>query len=110
MTFARTAASFRNPDFVDVVVHSYRHRFGFAAGDPAAADWQARLAAMPPIAVPAVVLHGGSDGVSAPDGAERQRDRFTGTYVRRVLPGIGHNIPQEAPSEFAKAVLDVARG
>lgn len=104
-TYARTAASFDNPDFVDVVIHSYRHRFALVAGDPAVEDTERRLAARPPITVPTVVLHGGDNGVSPAATSERHARFFKGPYERRVLDGVGHNLPQEAPRAFADAVL-----
>ena len=104
-TFERTAASFDNPDFVDVVVQSYRHRFGLAPGDPALAGIEQRLAGQPAIAVPTVVLHGDDDGVDPVSQSERQGRHFTGPYTRQVVPGAGHNLPQEAPGSFALAVL-----
>ncbi len=105
-TFAQSAASFENPDFVAVVVQSYRHRFGLAAGDPALEEIEHRLAARPPIGVPTISLDGEADGVIRPDaGAARH---FTGAFERRLLPHIGHNLPQEAPAAFAEAVLAVA--
>lgn len=105
--FERTAASFDNPDFVAVVVHSYRHRFGLAPGDPAYEDTERRLAAQPPIAVPAIALDGGGDGVTRAGGARLHASHFTGRYERREIPLVGHNLPQEAPREFAGAVLDL---
>lgn len=107
-TFERTAASFENPDFVEIVIHSYRHRFGLAPGDPALEETERRLAAQPVIAVPTVVLDGGSDGVD-PVGSEETDPRFTDRRERRVLPSIGHNLPQEAPAEFAAAVLSLVQ-
>ncbi|MBM3347379.1 MAG: alpha/beta hydrolase [Betaproteobacteria bacterium] len=107
-TYERSAAAFDNPDFVDVVVHSYRHRFGLAAGDPQYETSEARLARLPVIAVPAIALHGESDGVMPVEGSERHQRHFTGAYERHVLPGIGHNLPQEAPAVFADAVLALA--
>lgn len=109
-TFARSAAAFDNPDFVAVVLHSYRHRYGGIPGDPALDAIEAQLAARPPIAVPALVLQGAADGVEGPL-PERDRDapHFTGPYERRILPGIGHNLPQEAPEAFVRAVMDVGR-
>ena len=104
-TFERTAASFDNPDFVDVVVQSYRHRFGLAPGDPALAGIEQRLAGQPAITVPTVVLHGDDDGVGPASQSERQNRHFTGPYTRQVVPGAGHNLPQEAPGSFALAVL-----
>jgi pimeloyl-ACP methyl ester carboxylesterase len=105
--FERTAASFDNPDFVDVVVHSYRHRFGLALGDPAYEDTERCLVAQPPIAVPAIALDGGGDGVTRAGGARLHARHFTGRYERREIPLVGHNLPQEAPREFARAVLDL---
>jgi pimeloyl-ACP methyl ester carboxylesterase len=106
-TYERTAASFDNPDFVPVVIHSYRHRFGLVPGDPAVEDTERRLIAQPPIGVPAIALDGSGDGVMAPGGSERHARFFTGKYERRVIPLAGHNLPQEAPREFAQAVLAV---
>ncbi len=106
-TYARTAASFENPDFVAVVVHSYRHRFALVPGDPTVEDTERRLAAQPPITVPAITLHGSDNGISPVASSERHRQHFTGAYERRVLPGVGHNLPQEAPREFAAAVLSL---
>jgi pimeloyl-ACP methyl ester carboxylesterase len=106
-TYARTAASFENPDFVAVVIHSYRHRFALVPGDPVVEDTERRLAAQPPITVPAITLHGSDNGVSPAASSERHARHFTGAYERRVVPGVGHNLPQEAPREFAAAVLSL---
>jgi len=103
--YDRTAASFDNPDFVDVVVHSYRHRFGLVAGDPAAASIEARLEVQPPIAVRAVILDGGSDGVEPTSSFDRDAGHFTCGVERHLIAGVGHNIAQEAPRLFADAVL-----
>jgi pimeloyl-ACP methyl ester carboxylesterase len=108
-TFERTLPSFDNEDFVDVVIHSYRHRTGSVTGDPRYASVEARLAAQPKIAVPAINLHGGVDGVMPPALSEGHAKHFTGPYQRRVLPNIGHNVPQEAPQAFADAVLEFCR-
>ncbi len=97
-TFAATAASFDNPDFVDVVIHSYRHRYGYAVGDPALEAIEIALVQKPKISVPSISLSGGDDGVSPPPEEDTDSRYFTGPYERRVLPGIGHNIPQEAPA------------
>jgi pimeloyl-ACP methyl ester carboxylesterase len=107
-TFERSAVSFDNPDFVDVVIHSYRHRFGLVAGDPDVEESERRLAAQPRIAVPTIVMDGGGDGVAPLGGSERHARFFTRRYERRVIPLVGHNTPQEAPREFADAVLAVA--
>ena len=104
--FARSAASLHNPDFVDVVTHSYRHRYGLVEGDPRYAAMEAQLALQPTISVPTIVLESGADGVlGAP--ASEDAAMFTGPYEYRLLPGVGHNVPQEAPGEFAKAVFGV---
>ena len=107
VTYERTAASFDNPDFVEVVIHSYRHRFGLAPGDPSVEATEARLATRPQITVPSVVLHGDTNGVSPAAGSERHRRLFTGAYERTVIPGVGHNVPQEAPATFAAAILSL---
>jgi pimeloyl-ACP methyl ester carboxylesterase len=106
-TFERTAAAFENPDFVEVVIHSYRHRFGLVPGDPALEETERRLAARPPITVPTVVLHGGDNAVSPASSSERHARFFTGRYARRLIPRVGHNVPQEAPREFAEAILSL---
>jgi pimeloyl-ACP methyl ester carboxylesterase len=104
-TLARTVAVFDNPDFVEVVIHSYRHRYGVVPGDPAVEPIERLLAARPRVTVPTVVLDGGADGVSSP--SQGDAAMFTGRYRHEVLPRIGHNVPQEAPDAFARAVLDL---
>ncbi|MBB2927464.1 alpha/beta fold hydrolase [Paraburkholderia silvatlantica] len=105
--YARTAASFDNPEFVDVVVHSYRHRFGLVEGDPRFDDIERRLAASPPIAVPTITLDGDADGVQPPGVRETRSKRFSGRHENRIVPNAGHNLPQEAPDAFAAAILDI---
>lgn len=102
--FDRSAPAFDNPDFVEVVIHSYRHRFGLVPGDPAYAHIETQLVAQPPIGVPTVAIDGDSDGVSA--GTAGHRSRFTGPFDYRVFRDAGHNLPQERPVEWAQAVLD----
>ncbi|QGZ58194.1 alpha/beta fold hydrolase [Paraburkholderia acidiphila] len=106
-TYARSAVSFDNPDFVDVVIHSYRHRFGLVEGDSRFDEIEQRLAAMPPITVPTITLEGEADGVHPPAGGEVISKRFTGRHENRVVPNAGHNPAQEAPAAFASAVLDI---
>ncbi len=106
-TFMRSAASFDNPDFVDVVIHSYRHRHGAAPGDPALERIEARLATQPVIPVPTINLHGASDGLGEPLQPDAHARMFTGDYARRILPRIGHNVPQEAPGETVAAIRDL---
>ena len=107
-TYEKSAVSFDNPDFVAVTVQSYRHRFGYAAGDPALEPIEQRLATQPTITVPSIVLHGASSGIQPPAGSEAHARLFAGPYQRRVLPKIGHNLPQEAPLVVADAVLELA--
>jgi pimeloyl-ACP methyl ester carboxylesterase len=106
-TYERTAASFDNPDFVPVVIHSYRHRYALVPGDPAVEETERRLATRPPISVPAVALEGSGDGVIPSGGPDRHRPFFRAKYGHKVIPRVGHNLPQEAPQEFAAAVLSV---
>jgi len=106
-TFERSAAAFDHPDFVEVVIQSYRHRFGLAPGDPAYADIEARLAAQPPIAVPAITFDGADDGVRPASDAAAHAHRFTGPRSHRIVAGVGHNMPQEVPRVFADAVLEL---
>jgi pimeloyl-ACP methyl ester carboxylesterase len=106
-TYDRTAPSFENPDFVDVVIQSYRHRFGYAAGDPALEAIEQRLVAQPPITVPTVALHGAGDGVHPFEESASHARLFTGRYLRRVIPVIGHNIPQEAPAAVVEAMSEL---
>jgi pimeloyl-ACP methyl ester carboxylesterase len=108
-TFERTAASFDNPDFVDVTIQSYRHRFKNAAGDPALEPIERRLAAQPTIPVPTIALHGEANGVGPPAMSERHARFFTGPYQRRVIPRAGHNLPQEVPSVVTEAALELIR-
>ena len=106
--FPASAPSLHNPDFVEVVIHSYRHRFGLVAGDPQYQPTEDLIASQPPITVPTVVLESGADGIGGPS-ATGDRDAFTGPYEHRLLPDIGHDVPQEAPEAFAAAVADLLR-
>jgi pimeloyl-ACP methyl ester carboxylesterase len=108
-TYERTASSFDNPDFVDVVIHSYRHRYRYADGDPALEDIERRLATKPKISVPTIVLHGEGSGLSPAEISLAHANFFTGPYQRRVIPTAGHNLPQEVPQVFADAVLELVR-
>ncbi len=103
-TFERSAAAFDNPDFVDVVIHSYRHRFNLVPGDPAYAGIERRLAAQPVITVPTITLDGEDDGVRPPAPAEAQAHLFT-RREHRWVPGAGHNLPQEKPQVYGAAVM-----
>ena len=106
-TFERSAGAFDNPDFVDVVIHSYRHRFGLVPGDPACAEIERRLAAQPAIGVPTITFDGADDGVRPPADAAAHAYHFTSPRSHRLVAGAGHNLPQEVPHVFAAAVLEL---
>ena len=108
--FERTAVAHDNPDYVDVVIHSYRHRYGLAAGDPRYADLQRRLAALPVINVPTVTLDGDADGVAPATDGSASAAKFTGGRSHRVITGAGHNLPQEEPEAFVAAVMELVKG
>jgi pimeloyl-ACP methyl ester carboxylesterase len=106
-TFDRSAASFDNPDHVDVVIHNYRWRLGLAEGDPRYEDLEKRLAESPQISVPTITLEGDANGAPHPE-ASSYAKKFSGKYAHRIVNGgVGHNLPQEAPQAFAKAVVEV---
>jgi pimeloyl-ACP methyl ester carboxylesterase len=105
--YAKTAASFDNPDFVAVVIQSYRHRYGNAPGDPRYAEIEARLALRPEISVPTIVLHGAADGVGPATQSEGHARHFAGPYRREVIPVVGHFLPREAPDAVVKAVREL---
>jgi len=109
VTFDRTALAHDNPDYVDVVIHSYRHRFGLAAGDPRYAELQRRLAALPAITVPAITLDGDADGVVPSTDGTASATKFSGGRTHRVIPRAGHNLPQEEPEAFAAAVMELIK-
>jgi pimeloyl-ACP methyl ester carboxylesterase len=109
-TFERGVAAHDNPDYVDVVIHSYRHRFGLADGDPNYADIQRRLASLPAITVPAITLDGDGDGVVPATDGTAQATKFAGPRIHRVIPRAGHNLPQEEPEAFAAAVMELVGG
>jgi pimeloyl-ACP methyl ester carboxylesterase len=108
-TFERSAKAFDNPDFVDVVIQSYRHRFALAEGDPAYLDIERRLAAQPVITVPTITFDGADDGVRPPAAATQHGHLFSGPRSHRLVPGVGHNMPQEVPEVFANAVLELIK-
>lgn len=104
-TFETTAISFANPDFVEIVVHSYRHRYGLANGDPQFENMERALLQQPKINVPTIVLDAEADGVEPISGTGKDSNFFGSRYERRIVRGAGHNLPQEAPVEFAGAIL-----
>jgi pimeloyl-ACP methyl ester carboxylesterase len=104
-TFDRTAAAFNNPDHVSIVIHNYRWRQSLAAGEPQYDDLEKRLAEAPVITVPTITIASDFDGEAA-DGTSYAK-KFSGKYSHRILKGIGHNVPQEAPQAFAQAVVEV---
>ena len=106
-TFERTAASFNNPDHVAIVIHNYRWRIGLAEGESKYDDLEKRLAGGLPVTLPAITMEGESNGALHPPAAA-YRGKFTGKYEYRLITGgVGHNLPQEAPQDFAKAIIDV---
>jgi pimeloyl-ACP methyl ester carboxylesterase len=106
-TYDCTAPSFDNPDFVPIVIHSYRHRHGNAPGDPRFDAVERRLAERPPITVPAIVLHGADDTVSPPHRSEADMSMFPAGTVRHVVPGAGHFMPREKPQAVVDALLSL---
>jgi pimeloyl-ACP methyl ester carboxylesterase len=109
-TFEASAKSFDKPDFVPVVIQSYRHRYGYAAGDPALLGIEAKLQAQPAITVPTINLHGDADGVGPASDRDGGSAKFTGGYERRMIARVGHNVPQEAPTETVAAIRDIMKG
>ncbi len=108
-TFERSAASFDNPDHVSIVIHNYRWRLGLAEGEPKYDELEERLAKGPVITVPTITLEGDANGAPHPDPSSYAK-KFGGKYTHRNMKGgIGHNLPQEAPQAFAKAVVDADR-
>ena len=106
-TFERSAASFDNPDHVAIVIHNYRWRLGLAEGESKYDELEKRLAAAPVIAVPTITMEGDANGAPHPD-ASAYAKKFSGKYAHRIVKGgVGHNLPQEAPREFAQAVIEV---
>jgi pimeloyl-ACP methyl ester carboxylesterase len=108
--FEASARSFDNPDFVEVVIHSYRVRYGYLPGDPALAAIEEKLAMRPKITVPTITLQGEAAGTVPPQASIAHAKFFTGPYQRRTIPRVGHNIPAEAPRDTAAAVMELARG
>jgi len=105
-TFDRTAASFDNPDHVDIVIHNYRWRLGAASGENQYDELEKQLATGPDITVPTITVEGDANGAPHPD-PKAYASKFTGKYEHRTIGGgIGHNLPQEAPHAFVEAVID----
>jgi len=110
-TYDRTASSFDNPDFVDVVIHSYRHRIGNAPGEPRFLEVERQLAMRPIIQAPAITLYGADDGIARPAAeAPQERASFASLKARRVVEGAGHFLPREKPDVVSSAILELMRG
>jgi len=106
-TFARSASAFDNPDHVSIVIHNYRWRLGLAEGEPHYDELEQRLATAPDITVPTITLEGDANGAPHPE-ASAYVSKFSGRYAHRLITGgVGHNLPQEAPGDFAQAIVDV---
>jgi pimeloyl-ACP methyl ester carboxylesterase len=108
-TYAATGTAFDNPDYVDIVIHSYRHRYQAAPSDPAYEDIERRLARLPKITVPTIVLHGAADEVDVPETSENHAPHFTASYRREVVPRAGHFFSREAPEKVVHAVLELVK-
>jgi pimeloyl-ACP methyl ester carboxylesterase len=106
-----TAPSFDNPDFVDVVIHSYRHRNGNAPGDERFMQMERELAKRPPISAPSILLYGATDPLArpSPDVTPAERKVFPALVARRVIPGAGHFLPREKPEAVSQALLDLLK-
>ncbi|MFJ4952397.1 alpha/beta fold hydrolase [Streptomyces sp. NPDC088760] len=107
-TFQRTAQAFRNPDYAAIVLYNYRWRIGLVEGERRYDRYEKQLAAQPPIHVPTITLDPALDPFTPPGEGSTYRSHFTGPYEHRTIADIGHNLPQEAPSTFAQAVVDAA--
>jgi pimeloyl-ACP methyl ester carboxylesterase len=107
-TYDRTAASFDNPDHVAIVIHNYRWRLGLAKGEAKYDDLERRIAAISTIHVPTITMEGDANGAAHAPDPSAYRGKFSGKYDSRIITGgVGHNLPQEAPKEFAQAIIDV---
>ncbi len=107
-TFERSAASFDNPDYIRIVIHNYRWRLGLVEGELKYDELERRLALGPVIKVPSITLDGDADGVAPANDGTAYASKFTGERRHRIIKGAGHNLPQEAPHAFARAVIDAA--
>lgn len=103
--FDEAATAFEGDDWADIVVHSYRHRWGFAEGDPAYAEDEARLHPAPRLSVPTLILHGAADTCNHPDSSSGRESLFCGRYERHLLQGVGHFPQREASEEVSKEIL-----
>lgn len=106
--YDKAAASFKNPDYVAIVIHNYRWRLSLADGEKQYDAIEAKLFAAPKISVPTVTLDGDSDGVVAATDGSGFAKMFTGKHVHHIIKGAGHNLPQEAPQAFADAIIEAA--
>jgi pimeloyl-ACP methyl ester carboxylesterase len=108
-TYNRTAASFDNPDFVEIVIHSYRHRIGNAPGEPRFQAIEAKLAERPKIMAPSITLYGADDGIARPaaEATAGERSVFAALKARRVIPGAGHFLPRENPQAVVTALREL---
>ena len=108
-TFSETAQSFNNPDFVATAIHSYRHRYGNAPGDPSLQTYEDQLERRPSIHVPSITVHGAVDQVEPPSGTDDDHTHFSAEYDRRIFPDVGHCIAAEAPTALSQAIQDILK-
>ncbi|MBE9462627.1 alpha/beta fold hydrolase [Dyadobacter subterraneus] len=108
-TFNRSAASFDNPDYISIVIHNYRWRLSIEKGEKQYEDLEKQLAEGPVIKVPTITLDGDSDGVAPATDGTAYANKFSGKRIHKIIKGVGHNLPQEAPNAFADAIIEVDR-
>ena len=106
--FNLSKKSFCNKDFVDVVIHSYRHRYGLAKGDPRYLNIEKKISSQPKIIVPTITIDGLKNGVRKPK-KNFNNKQFSNLIKHKLLEDIGHNVPQESPKEFSKAILEICK-
>ena len=107
VTYNLSSPSFENIDFIDVVIHSYRHRFGLVKGDPQFDSMEKELSKQPTITVPSITIDGATDGVSGLSNPKKLKEKFINHKNHKILKNVGHNVPQENPNQFTKAILEL---
>ena len=106
--FELSQESFQNPDFVDVVIHSYKHRYGLVEGDKSYSNIENKLSLTPKIKVPTITIDGLMNGVREPK-REKNIKKFTNLIKHKLLKNVGHNVPQESPLIFSNLILEIKK-